>query len=107
MERQNALQRPYNLPSDAPLERHIRELLALHEIGQALWSRHDLDDLLHLAIERVVTLLASAARANCGRSVFRSIRASPGGSSAKGCRWWCRMPSKIHGGTIGSTSTRG
>jgi Nif-specific regulatory protein len=57
MERQNVLQRPYNLPSDAPLERHIRELLALHEIGQALWSRHDLDDLLHLAIERVVTLL--------------------------------------------------
>ncbi len=57
MERQNALEGPCNLPSDAPLERHIRELLALHEIGQALWSIHDVEDLLHLAIERVVTLL--------------------------------------------------
>ena len=57
MERQNALQGPYNLPSDAPLERYIRELQALHEIGQALWSIHDLDDVLHLAIERVMTLL--------------------------------------------------
>jgi Nif-specific regulatory protein len=48
---------PYNLPPDGPLERHIRELRALHELGQALWSSHDLDDLLQLAIERVVTLL--------------------------------------------------
>ena len=48
---------PYDLPPDAPLERHIRELRALHEIGQALWSTPDLDGLLHLAIERVVTLL--------------------------------------------------
>ncbi len=39
------------------MERHVRELQALYEIGQALSSVHDLDLLLHLAVERVVTLL--------------------------------------------------
>jgi Nif-specific regulatory protein len=39
------------------LERHVRELQALYEIGQALSSVHDLDQLLQLATERVVTLL--------------------------------------------------
>ena len=43
--------------SGVPLERHVRELLALYEIGQALSSVHDLDHLLQLAMERVVTLL--------------------------------------------------
>lgn len=47
----------HNSLAHLPLERHLRELLALHEIGQALWSVHDLDHLLQLAIERVVTLL--------------------------------------------------
>jgi Nif-specific regulatory protein len=39
------------------LERHVRELLALYEIGQALSSVHDLENLLQLAMERVVALL--------------------------------------------------
>jgi Nif-specific regulatory protein len=39
------------------LERHVRELLALYEIGQALSSVHDLDQLLQLAIERTMALL--------------------------------------------------
>jgi Nif-specific regulatory protein len=39
------------------LERHVRELSALYEIGQALSSVHDLDRLLQLAMEHVVTLL--------------------------------------------------
>ena len=43
--------------SGVPLERHVRELQALYEIGQALSSVHDLDHLLQLAMERVVTLL--------------------------------------------------
>jgi Nif-specific regulatory protein len=39
------------------LERHVRALQALYEIGQALSSGHDLEDLLQLAIGRVVTPL--------------------------------------------------
>jgi Nif-specific regulatory protein len=48
---------PQDPPPDPPIERHLRELMALYEIGQALSSIHDLDHLLHLAIERVVALL--------------------------------------------------
>ena len=47
----------HNPPRNPPLERHVRELLALYEIGQALASIHDLDHLLQLAIERAVALL--------------------------------------------------
>ena len=57
MEPLDISQGPHNLPVNPPLERHVRELLALYEIGQALSSVHDLDHLLHLAIDRVVTLL--------------------------------------------------
>jgi Nif-specific regulatory protein len=57
MEGDDASRGPYNVPPHLPLERHLRELMALHAIGQALWSVHDLDHLLQLAIERVVTLL--------------------------------------------------
>jgi Nif-specific regulatory protein len=57
MEGHDASPGPHNPLSHLPLERHLRELLALHAIGQALWSVHDLDDLLQLAIERVVSLL--------------------------------------------------
>ena len=39
------------------LERQLQGLRALYEIGQALCSVHDLDQLLRLAAERVVTLL--------------------------------------------------
>ena len=48
---------PQHAPSDLPLERHVRELSALYEIGQALASIHDLDQLLQLAMERAVELL--------------------------------------------------
>jgi Nif-specific regulatory protein len=47
----------HNTSLNPPLERHVRELLALYEIGQALASIHDLDHLLQLAIERAVVLL--------------------------------------------------
>jgi Nif-specific regulatory protein len=57
MEFENILQGPQNSSVNPPLERHVRELQALYEIGQALCSVHDLDHLLQLAIERVVTLL--------------------------------------------------
>jgi Nif-specific regulatory protein len=57
MESQDISQGPHNSSVDPPLERHIRELQALYEIGQALSSVHDLDHLLQIAIERVVTLL--------------------------------------------------
>jgi Nif-specific regulatory protein len=48
---------PQNIPSSLPLERHVQELSALYEIGQALASIHDLDQLLQLAMERAVALL--------------------------------------------------
>jgi Nif-specific regulatory protein len=57
MESPDVPQGPHNSSLNPPLERHVRELLALYEIGQALSSIHDLDHLLQLAIERVVTLL--------------------------------------------------
>jgi Nif-specific regulatory protein len=57
MESQNSTQGPDNSFVDPPLERHVRELQALYEIGQALSSVHDLDDLMQIAMERVVTLL--------------------------------------------------
>jgi Nif-specific regulatory protein len=57
MESQNVSQGPHNSSMNPPLERHVRELQALYEIGQALSSVHDLDHLLRLAMERVVTLL--------------------------------------------------
>ena len=57
MESQNISQGPHNSSVNPPLERHVRELQALYEIGQALSSVHDLDHLLQLAMERVVTLL--------------------------------------------------
>ena len=57
MESQNISQGPHNSSMNPPLERHVRELQALYEIGQALSSVHDLDHLLQLAMERVVTLL--------------------------------------------------
>jgi Nif-specific regulatory protein len=57
MEGHDALPGPHNPPFRLPLERHLRELQALHAIGQALWSVHDLDHLLQLSIERAVALL--------------------------------------------------
>ena len=57
MESQNISQGPHHSSVNPPLERHVRELQALYEIGQALSSVHDLDHLLQLATERVVTLL--------------------------------------------------
>ena len=57
MESQNISQGPHHSSVNPPLEHHVRELQALYEIGQALSSVHDLDDLLQLATERVVTLL--------------------------------------------------
>jgi Nif-specific regulatory protein len=57
MESENITQGPDNSSVDPPLQRHVRELQALYEIGQALSSVHDLDHLLELAMERVVTLL--------------------------------------------------
>jgi Nif-specific regulatory protein len=57
MESPDMPQEPHNSPVNPPLERHVRELLALYEIGQALSSVHDLDHLLQLASERVVMLL--------------------------------------------------
>jgi Nif-specific regulatory protein len=57
MESQNISQGPHNSLGNPPLERHVGALLALYEIGQALSSVHDLDHLLQLAMERVVTLL--------------------------------------------------
>ena len=48
---------PQYAPPNLPLERHVRELSALYEIGHALASVHDLDHLLQLAIERAVALL--------------------------------------------------
>jgi Nif-specific regulatory protein len=58
MESQNISQGPHNASvNPPPLERHVRELQALYEVGQALSSVHDLDHLLQLATERVVTLL--------------------------------------------------
>jgi Nif-specific regulatory protein len=56
MQASDAVQEPQHPPSP-PIERHLQELLALYEIGQALSSVHDLDHLLHLAIERAVALL--------------------------------------------------
>ncbi len=47
----------YHSASTPPLERHVRELMALYEIGQALSSIHDLDHLLQLAIDRAVALI--------------------------------------------------
>src|SRR5919108_1967239 len=57
MEPLDISQRLHNSPVTPPLERHVRELLALYEIGQALSSVHDLDQLLQLAIERTMALL--------------------------------------------------
>jgi Nif-specific regulatory protein len=57
MEYQDISQGTHNSSVNPPLERHVRELQALYEIGQALCSVHDLDHLLQLATERVVTLL--------------------------------------------------
>jgi Nif-specific regulatory protein len=57
MESQDSSQGLHNSSVNPPLERHVQELLALYEIGQALSSIHDLDHLLQLASERVVTLL--------------------------------------------------
>src|SRR5919106_1654041 len=57
MESQDISQGLHNASGNPPLERHVRELQALYEIGQALSSVHDLDHLLQLASERVVTLL--------------------------------------------------
>jgi Nif-specific regulatory protein len=57
MESQNNSQGPHDSSGNPPLERHVRELQALYEIGQALSSVHDLDHLLQIAVERVVTLL--------------------------------------------------
>jgi Nif-specific regulatory protein len=48
---------PQHEPPNLPLERHVRELSALYEIGQALASIHDLGHLLQLAIERAKPLL--------------------------------------------------
>ncbi|MGH8068021.1 MAG: sigma-54-dependent Fis family transcriptional regulator [Candidatus Entotheonellia bacterium] len=57
MESPDISQGPQHSPVNPPLERHVRALQALHEIGQALSSGHDLEDLLQLAIGRVVTPL--------------------------------------------------
>jgi Nif-specific regulatory protein len=57
MESLDISQGPHKSSMNPPLERHVRELQALYEIGQALSSVHDLDHLLQLAMERVVTLL--------------------------------------------------
>src|SRR5262245_30589602 len=57
MESQNISPGLHKSAVNAPLEHHLRELEALYEIGQALSSVHDLDHLLELATERVVTLL--------------------------------------------------
>jgi Nif-specific regulatory protein len=57
MESQNNSQGPHDSSGNPLLERHVRELQALYEIGQALSSVHDLDHLLQIAVERVVTLL--------------------------------------------------
>jgi Nif-specific regulatory protein len=56
-ERCDTPQGPQHPLSRPPLERQVGELLALYEIGQALGSVSDLDHLLQLAIERVLTLL--------------------------------------------------
>jgi Nif-specific regulatory protein len=48
---------PHGPSSHPPLERQIHELQALYDIGQALGCTHDLDQLLHLAIDRAVALL--------------------------------------------------
>lgn len=48
---------PHGPSAHPPLAHHIRELQALYDIGQALGSVHDLDQLLHLAVDRAVTLL--------------------------------------------------
>jgi len=48
---------PHAPSAHPPLERQIRELQALYDIGQALGSVHDLDQLLHLAIDHAVALL--------------------------------------------------
>jgi Nif-specific regulatory protein len=57
MESENISQGPHDSSENPPLARHVRELQALYEIGQALSSVHDLDHLLQIAVERVVTLL--------------------------------------------------
>jgi Nif-specific regulatory protein len=57
MESLDSSQGPHHLSVNPPLERHVRELQTLYEIGQALSSVHDLDHLLQLAMERVVMLL--------------------------------------------------
>jgi Nif-specific regulatory protein len=57
MEGQDISPGAYGQSSYPPLERHLRELQALYDIGQALGSVHDLDQLLDLAIDRVVALL--------------------------------------------------
>jgi Nif-specific regulatory protein len=57
MESPDMSQGPHNSSVNPPLERHVRALQALYEIGQALSSGHDLDHLLQLAIGRVVTPL--------------------------------------------------
>jgi nitrate/nitrite-specific signal transduction histidine kinase len=126
MESQNISQGPHNSSMNPPLERHVRELQALYEIGQALSSVHDLDHLLQLAMERVVTLLdiesassilldeerdelyfkvAYDRRAGHEQDLrevaFLPSRASPAGSFRRANRWSCRMSSKIRGGTAG------
>jgi Nif-specific regulatory protein len=56
MESPDILQGPHDLSVNPSLERHVRELLALYEIGQAISSIQDLDYLLQLAIEKVTLL---------------------------------------------------
>jgi Nif-specific regulatory protein len=57
MEPQDSSQEPHSSSGDPPLERHVRALQAVYEIGQALSSGQDLEDILQLAIGRVVTPL--------------------------------------------------
>ncbi len=57
MERRDTSEAELRPPTDLPAAHQTRELVALYEIGQSLCSIHELDLLLRLAIERVVTLL--------------------------------------------------
>jgi len=56
MESPDISQGPHDSSVNPSLERHVRELLALYEIGQAISSIQDLDHLLQLAIEKVTLL---------------------------------------------------
>jgi Nif-specific regulatory protein len=57
MDWRDTSQDPHEPSSRPPLERQIRELQALYDIGQALGSIHELDQLLRLAIDHAVALL--------------------------------------------------